>query len=198
MLSCKFQPIFIIFFICVFALVTTAQKQERLVEALDIQGNRRLKDVDLIEHIKTRPGDLFDEKQVKEDLKSLQALGLFNKKNTSFLIEKGVRGGVNVIFEVQELPLIAEVDFGCLRFVSKDELISELRAQNVKIESGEVYNFENLQSARRIIQEFLEKRGFSESKVEIYEESVSATTVKIGFHIKEMPVEDDDCSCCEN
>ena len=197
-MSCKFQLILIILLICVFALVSTAQKQERLIENLDIFGNRRLTDEVILTHIKTRPGQLFDEKQVKEDLKSLQSLGLFHKKNTSFLIEEGVRGGVNVIFNVQELPLIAEVDFGCLRFVSKEELISELRAQNVKIESGEVYDPVNLQNARRIILDFLTKRGFSEAKVESYEEFLSTPTVKIGFHIKEIPAEDDDCACCEN
>jgi outer membrane protein assembly factor BamA len=193
----KFQPIFIIFFICVFALVSTAQNQGRLVETLDILGHRRVSGDEILKYIKTRPGDLFDEKQAQEDLKSLLALGEFSKNFTRFHVEEGVRGGVAVIFEVQELPLIADVDFGCLRFVSKDELISELRAQNVKIESGEVYDPVNLQKARQIIQEFLEKRGFAEAKVEIYEEVLSATTLKIGFHIKEMPVEDEDC-CGEN
>ena len=198
MLSCKIQSIFIVLLICGFALTAAAQNQGKLVESLDIQGNRRLTDKEILPHIKTRPGELFDEKQVKEDLKSLHALGLFSQRNTRFVTQEGLRGGVSVIFEVMELPLIAEVDFGCLRFVSKDELISELRAQNVKIESGEVYDPVNLQNARRIILDFLTKRGFSEAKVEIYEESVSATTVKTGFHIEEIPAEDDDCACCEN
>jgi outer membrane protein assembly factor BamA len=192
----KFQPIFVVLLISsVFALTVTAQNRGRLVEVLDIQGNRRLKDVDLLEHIKTRPGDLFDEKQVEEDLKSLLTLGLFNKRNTRLIIEEGARGGVNVIFEVNELPLIVEVDFGCLKFVTKEELIGELRAQNVKIESGEVYAPENFSKARQIILEYLAKRGLPEAKAEVYEEVVSATSVKLGFHIKEIPCENEDCSC---
>jgi len=192
----KFQPIFVVLLISsVFALTVTAQNRGRLVEVLDIQGNRRLKDVDLLEHIKTRPGDLFDEKQVEEDLKSLLTLGLFNKRNTRLIIEEGARGGVNVIFEVNELPLIVEVDFGCLKFVTKEELIGELRAQNVKIESGEVYAPENFSKARQIILEYLAKRGLPEAKAEVYEEVLSATSVKLGFHIKEIPCENEDCSC---
>lgn len=202
MLSCNFQSkliglLFVVLFSLAFVPNAAAQKQEKLVETLDILGNRRLTDEVIIKHIKTRPENLFDEKQVKEDLQSLLALDLFHKKNTRFLVEEGVRGGVSVIFEVQELPIIFDVDFGCLKFVTKKELIDELRGQNVKIEAEEVYATENIQKARRIILEYLVNRGFTEAKVEAYEEEISATTLKIGFHIKELPSENEDC-CCEN
>ncbi len=198
MLPGKFQPISIILLFCLFALNGAAQNQGKLVEAIYIQGNRRLTDEDIIKDIKTRPGDLYNEKQVREDFQSLLARDLFHPKNTRFLIEEGVRGGVHVIFEVQELPLIGEVDFGCLKLVTSAELIGELRSQNVKIESGEVYAPEKFSKARQVILEYLVKRGLHEAKVEIYEEEVSATTLKLGFYIKEIPCADEDCGCGEN
>ena len=38
----------------------TASAFQQVVESVDIQGNRRLRDEDLLYYIKTRPGDQYD------------------------------------------------------------------------------------------------------------------------------------------
>ena len=50
---------------------TAAANQQQLVESVDIQGNRRLKDDDLLYYIKTRPGDVFNRAQLERDLQEL-------------------------------------------------------------------------------------------------------------------------------
>ena len=66
--------------------------QQQLVESVDIQGNRRLKDDDLLYYIKTRPGDVFNKEQLERDLKELLSLNFFDKVKTRVLTEEGVRG----------------------------------------------------------------------------------------------------------
>src|SRR4051812_21313001 len=79
--------------------INTASQQ--VVENVDIQGNRRLRDEDLLYYIKTRPGDVYDPAALERDLKELLSLNFFDKTATRVLTEPGVRGGVNVIFEVR-------------------------------------------------------------------------------------------------
>ncbi len=43
--------------------------QQQLVESVDIAGNRRLRDDDLLYYIKTRPGDTYNQAQLERDLK---------------------------------------------------------------------------------------------------------------------------------
>ena len=90
---------------------TTTRQQQQLVESVDIQGNRRLKDDDLLYYIKTRPGDVFNRQALERDLQELLSLNFFDKVRTRVLTEEGVRGGVNVIFEVAETSSSRTVTF---------------------------------------------------------------------------------------
>ncbi len=53
--------------------------RQQLVELVDIQGNRRLRDEDLLYYIKTRAGDVYNQAQVKRDLQELLSLNFFDK-----------------------------------------------------------------------------------------------------------------------
>ena len=199
MLRCKFQIILIssllLAVFSAFLLVpnVVAQQQGKLIEILDIQGNRRLTDEEILKHIRTRPGERLDEKQLQADLQSLLKLNLFHTTHTKVLTDVGVRDGVNVIFEVYELPLIVELNFDGLRYVTKEELLAELREQKVEVTTNSAYQPEKLHKARCVITEYLlKKRGFVDAKVVIMEEEVSATTVKISFVIDELPNDDEE------
>ena len=82
------------------------QPQQRVVENVDIIGNRRLRKDDILYYIQTRPGDPYSEAAVQRDYETLLSLTFFDKTATRVLTENGPRGGVNIIFEVKELPII--------------------------------------------------------------------------------------------
>src|SRR5213080_3802127 len=78
------------------------QPQQRLVEEVDIIGNRRLRKEDILYYIQTRQGDPFSPDQVARDLQTILSLGFFDKVGTRVTTEDGPRGGVRIIFEVKE------------------------------------------------------------------------------------------------
>ena len=47
----------------------SASEQQQIVENVDIQGNRRLRDDDLLYYIKTRSGDVYDPAALERDLR---------------------------------------------------------------------------------------------------------------------------------
>ncbi|HEX9929755.1 MAG TPA: POTRA domain-containing protein [Pyrinomonadaceae bacterium] len=175
-----------------FISTAAAQQPSKLIETIDFQGNRRLTDEEILGHIKTRPGDRFNEKQMQEDLQSLLKLGLFSSPQTRVITEQGIRGGVYVIFEIMELPLIVEVKFEGLKYVTKEELLAELHEQSAQVAANSPYEPLRLRKARDIIIKYLaKKRSFGDAKVEITTEEVSATALKISFGIDEMPNDDE-------
>ena len=138
----------------------TTSAQQQLVESVDIQGNRRLKDDDLLYYIKTRPGDTFSRAALERDLQELLSLNFFDKVKTRVLTEEGVRGGVNVIFEVAELPIIRDLQFEGLKAVPESDVLKAFREQRVGISKESIYNPVNAQKGIRVIREALASKGY--------------------------------------
>jgi outer membrane protein insertion porin family len=159
----------------------TAATQQQLVESVDIQGNRRLKDDDLLYYIKTRPGDVFNRAQLERDLQELLSLNFFDKVKTRVLTEEGVRGGVNVIFEVAELPIIRDLQFEGLKAVPESDILKAFREQRVGISKESIYNPVNATKGIRVIREQLASKGYPNAKVTVKDEEVSATSTAVTF-----------------
>ena len=156
---------------------------QQVVESVDIQGNRRLRDEDLLYYIKTRPGDVYDPAALERDLKELLSLNFFDKTATRVLTEDGIHGGVNVIFEVKELPIIRDLQFKGSKAVSESDILKEFREKRVGISKEAVFDPVKANAARRTLREMLAAKGYPNAKVEVKEEKVSETSVAITFNI---------------
>jgi hypothetical protein len=80
-------------------LIDAAQAAGRLVEEVDIVGNRRMDKDEILRSIKTRPGEPYSATQVGADLQALFNSRYFDKLVTRVSTEDAPRGGVRVIFE---------------------------------------------------------------------------------------------------
>ena len=156
---------------------------QQLVEDVDIQGNRRLKDQDLLYYIKTRKGDTYNPKQVQSDLKELLSFNWFDKTESRVVTEQGIRGGVNVIFEVKELPIIRDLQFEGTKAIQESDILKAFRENRVGIAKESIYDPVNSRKARRVLREMLASKGYPNAKVEVRDEEVSATSVAITFDI---------------
>lgn len=147
-----------------------AQRARRLVESVAVIGNRRLTAKEILTNVETRAGDPFSEKQTQRDLERLLALGVFVNTDTRVLLEQGVRGGVSVIFEVHELPLLLEVKFQGLRGIEEAEIINALREKDINLEKGAVYDVVKVRAARSVIRQLLASRGWPDAVVAVRSE----------------------------
>jgi|SRR5882672_7489248 len=165
---------------------TAAQPQtkSRLVEEIVVVGYRRLEREEILSHISTRAGDPFNEESIQRDFQQLLALGLFNKLHSRVTVEDGLRGGMVVIFEVYELPLIESVKFyGLPDGVSESEIISALAAAKVNIGKGAVIDQPLLQKAKRLIARELAAHGWPNSGVETSFEYLASQSVTLTIAI---------------
>src|SRR5207248_489116 len=158
------------------AAADPAPVQQRVVENVDIQGNRRLRDEDLLYYIKTRAGDVYDPAALERDLKELLSLNFFDKTKTRVLTEDGVRGGVNVIFEVSELPIIRDLQFKGAKALTESDILKEFREKRVGISKEAVFDPVKARAGTRVLREMLASKGYPNAKVTVESEEVSATS----------------------
>ncbi|MBK7392387.1 MAG: outer membrane protein assembly factor BamA [Chloracidobacterium sp.] len=163
----------------------TAAATQQVVETVDIQGNRRLRDEDLLYYIKTRSGDVYDPAALERDLKELLSLNFFDKTATRVLTEDGIRGGVNVIFEVKELPIIRDLQFKGSKIIAESDILKEFREKRVGISKESVYDPVKARNATRILREMLASKGYPNATVTVKEEEVSATSIAVTFDVQQ-------------
>ena len=165
--------------------LVSAQQNQRLVESVDILNNRRLRKDDILYYVQTRPGDPYNEQQVQRDLQAILSLGFFDKTATRVLTEEGARGGVNVIFEVKELPIIRDLQFQGLKSVAESDVLKAFRERRVGISKESVYDPVKARNAIRVLKELLSSKGHPNATVEQRRDEVSQTSTALTFVINE-------------
>lgn len=160
-----------------------AQKPKRLVELVDIEGNYRLRAEDIFQSLKTRPGDVYNQKTVENDLQALLELGAFDRTQTRVTTADGHRGGIVVVFTVVELPLIRDLKFVGLQDVAEGEVLEALRKNRTGIEKDGVYEPAKVKNAVSAIKQLFASRGWPNVTVEVIEDRESFKTVALTFVI---------------
>jgi outer membrane protein insertion porin family len=160
-------------------------QQQRIVENVDIIGNRRLRKDDILYYIQTRPGDPYNVEQVQRDYQTLLSLTFFDKTATRVLTENGPRGGVNIIFEVKELPIIRDLTFEGLKSVAESDVLKAFRERRVGVSKESIYDPVKVRNAMRVIKELLSAGGHPNATVTEETEEVSATSLAITFNVNE-------------
>jgi len=158
---------------------------QQLVESVDITGNRRLRKDDILYYIQTRPGDVYSVDQIQRDYQTLLSLSFFDKVKTRVFTEPAPRGGVAVIFEVVELPIIRDLSFEGLKSVPESDVLKAFRERRVGVSKESVYDPVKVRNAMRVIKELLAAGGHPNATVTERTEEVSATSLAITFDVVE-------------
>jgi len=161
------------------------QQQQRVVEDVDIQGNRRLRKDDILYYVQTRAGDTYNSDQVARDLQAILALGFFDKVGTRVYTEEAPRGGLRVIFEVHELPIIRDIQFEGLKSVAESDVLKTFRERRVGISKEAILDPVKLKNAERVLKELLSAKGHPNAVVTGSVEEVSRTSSAITFVVNE-------------
>src|SRR5216683_5548938 len=167
--------------------VRAQQPQPRVVENVDIIGNRRLRKDDIIYYIQTRAGDNYNPDQVARDLQTILALGFFDKVDTRVTVEDGPRGGVNVTFVVVELPIIRDIQFEGLHSVAESDVLKAFREKRVGVSKEAIEDPVKVKNATRVLKELLAAKGHPNARINVNREQVSATSDAITFEVNEGP-----------
>lgn len=162
-----------------------AQNPQRLVESVNVEGNRRNRDEDLLYYVQTKVGEPYNADQVQRDLQTLLALGFFDKSTARVETGEGARGGVDVTFVVSELPIIRDIQFEGLHSVAESDILKAFRERRIGVSKEAIRDPVKIQNARRVIRELLAAKGHPNATVEVREDEVSQTSTAITFVVNE-------------
>jgi outer membrane protein insertion porin family len=165
--------------------ILAQQPQARLVENIDITGNRRLRREDILYYIQTRPGDPFNPDQITRDLQTILSVGFFDKVGTRVTTEDAPRGGVNVIFAVKELPIIRDLQFEGLKSVTESDALKAFRERRVGVSKESIFDPVKMKNAERVLKELLAAKGHPNAIVSGTVEAISQTSSGITFVVNE-------------
>ena len=157
------------------------EAKERLVESLEIMGNRRLTAEQIRSWIRTKPGETYDGDLVQSDLEVLLSKGYFDKLGTRVSTEDGPRGGVVVMFAVLELPVITEVTVNGLN--QGYTLLALTKLTLVGIDKGEPFEPARAKRGVIAIKQFLESKGWRAVNVTASTQSADSSTVTVTFNV---------------
>ncbi len=142
-------------------VIQRAEKGSPIV-AVKIVGNDVLPESKIRPILQTRPGRDFDPEIIQADVRKLSSSGMF--RNVRTYRKQLPNGGIEVTFEVFELPIIQYV-----RFEGNKGKSTRSLKKKAELSVGESLNRYQVEEAQRKLHEFYVESGYGDAKVEIAE-----------------------------
>lgn len=91
------------------AVPALAQQVGEIIHSIEIQGNKRVDDSNILYYIKSKVGEPISRIRIRKDIESIYGLGQFS--NIRVETESAETGGVRLIYILEEIPSVGEVEF---------------------------------------------------------------------------------------
>ena len=163
------------------------QPPPQLVESVNITGLRLRARAELLSHVETKPGDPYDFEQMMRDFQTLMNLDFFDRRVSRVVTETGQRGGVEIFFELQELPVIASVRFEGLAGADDRPLLEGLRRRGLPVDGGSAYEPDKIARAMEAVRELLRGSGWGNVEVHTRVKVITTTSVELTFVVTGLP-----------
>ncbi len=157
-------------------LVKTLLSRE-IIAAVQVKGNVRMDEEAILSVVKLRPGDLFDPKLLREDLKNIFKLGYFDDVRAD--LEETPEGLV-ITYIVREKPVVKRIVYEGNKAIKKSDLekITELKPSTI-------LNLNKVNEAAERIELLYKEKGYFNTKVVPEVKPIGPHEVEVVFHIKE-------------
>jgi len=132
-------------------------KREKIVQVL-IKGNQRIEEDAIRRVLKLKAGDIFNEKNIDEDLIAVYKMGYFDDIRVE---AQNVAGGKIITFVVTEKPTVRNISIDGNTWVYDDEEIKD----ELTLRKGSIVNINTIQNDIRRIEELYKEKNFYNVKV---------------------------------
>ncbi|HID31047.1 MAG TPA: outer membrane protein assembly factor BamA [Desulfobacterales bacterium] len=151
-------------------------RREKVAEVV-VTGNKRIESEAIKRVMKTKTGDIYAAKHLREDLKSIYKMGYFGDVHVE---ATSIPEGKVVTFRVAENETIRNIGFkGNKKF--DDEKIKDV----ISVKSGSILNINKMQGDLREIENLYKEEGYHYIKVTYETKRVSTNRADLDFVIRE-------------
>lgn len=148
-----------------------------IVASIAPSGNERIDSGAILRKIATKPGDFYSPDSLRKDLKTVFSMGYFD--NVEIEVNDSPTGK-EVIFRVQEKPLISAISFAGI-----DELSETDVRDAANIQPNTILNPAKLNDAIKRIKELYKSKGFYNLQAQAKLSYPTPQTAEVRFVIKE-------------
>ncbi len=132
--------------------------ERETIAEIQIKGNQRIEEDAIRRILKIKKGDVYNQKEISDELKSVYAMGYFDDVRVD---ASTVAEGKIIIFTLKEKPTVRSILVEGNTWVYDDEEIKE----NLTLRKGSILNINTLQSDVRRIEELYKEKNFYNVKV---------------------------------
>jgi len=136
--------------------------KDTLVVDVRVVGNRNLPLTKIVPHIRTRTGRPFSLETVQDDVRRLNQTRLFVPPIKTFYQKS--EGGVVVVFEVLERPLMQYV-----KYIGNGQIATSVLKKEAALKQGDPFDPLEVEEARRKLEALYHEKGYSRARVTLLE-----------------------------
>lgn len=140
-----------------FVTFTQAFAAEPVVSAVNVEGNEKVVSEHVLAVVNTKIGEFLEQEQIKTDVEAIYNLGFFSFVDVKFA---PLAGGVEVVFQVKENPVVEEIRFEGNTVYSDEELM-----ELVFTTPGSIFNRVFFRHDLQRIKEKYDKDGYVLTKI---------------------------------
>ena len=154
------------------------------IERVEIQGNQFLQRETLLFYIQARPGDLYDERRLREDFRRLWDTGFLDDLQID--ATDGPKGKI-VTFRVSERKRIQIVDYRGSKDLTTTNIEDELKKREAQIKLDTFYDPAKARKVEAIIKEMLAAKGRPFATVKHEAKTIGGSGQQLSFVITDGP-----------
>ena len=133
-------------------------KDTKQVTNIAVKGNINVSTLTILSKVKSRPGVVFSQAIVNDDIQRLYSTGFFIDVTVDI---SDFKGGVGVTFIVKERPILKKIEI-----TGNKKIRTEALMKSVKSKTGEILDRKRLKDDTDEIKKLYEKKGFSLAKID--------------------------------
>jgi len=157
-----------------------AKEVAKQIVSIDVRGNRSVEKETVLSKVRSKAGERVNRTTISRDVRRLFATGFFADVR---VIGEPVSGGIRLVYEVVENPLIAKLDI-----LGNHEIPSKDMKPKLKIKPGRVLNNAYRMADIHTIRKAYLKKGYYQVDVKIQTAARKDGRVDVSIHITEGEV----------
>lgn len=155
-----------------------------LIEDIKIFGNKRISNDTVRFYLRSQKGRPLDQKLIQQDFRALYKLGAFDDIKIE---EQTSDTGVTLIFDLEERPLIGDVQYKGVDQPFYSRLSERLAEKKIDLRVNSYYDPAKVAQAEKAIREFFSEYGYPLAQVRCVKDEVNPAAVKLTFTVDKGP-----------
>ncbi len=144
--------LYCVFLVLLFCVPPSEAQEGQIVHSIEVKGNKRVDDSTILYYIKTEVGEPLSRIQIRKDIEQIYSLDQF--KDIQVETEDAI-GGLKVIFKVEEIPSIGDVEL-----IGNEKMESDDIREKIGLKRGTTFQNHLVKESVDEIKKFYQEKGY--------------------------------------